>query len=94
MPVGFAALATGIPNPKKFPHGLAPIAEQAHRLGLKFGLWVDWTQAGLDTEPGALNARDPKVRDWLVADLPPGWKTEEFKGQTIDIGDPDAKAWA
>ena len=42
-----------------------------HRQGLRFGIWVDWTQAGLDTEPGALNARDPKVRDWLVTDVPP-----------------------
>ena len=23
--------------------------------GLKFGIWVDWTQAALNTEPGALN---------------------------------------
>lgn len=90
----FRGVGDWYPNPTKFPHGLAPIADEAHRLALKFGLWVDWTQAGLDTEPGALNARDPKVRDWLVADLPPGWKTEEFKGQTIDLGDPDAHAWA
>ena len=52
---------------------------------------MDWTQAGLDTEPGALNVRDPKVRDWLVADVPPDWKPEEFKGQTIDIGVPAAR---
>ena len=82
------------PNPQKFPHGLAPIAESAHQHGLKFGIWVDWTQAGLSTEPGALNARDPKVHDWLVTDIPDDWKPEEFKGQTIDIGVPEAKAWA
>jgi alpha-galactosidase len=78
------------PNPKKFPHGLAPIADEAHRQGLRFGIWVDWTQAALDTEPGSLNVRDPKVRDWLVADVSPTWKPEEFKGQTIDIGVPAA----
>ncbi len=33
---------------------------------------------------------DPKVRDWLVADVPPDWKPEEFKGQTIDLGVPAA----
>jgi len=44
-------------------------------------------------EPGALNARDPKVRDWMVTDLPADWQPEPFKGQTIDIGDPDAKQW-
>ncbi|MGC2184250.1 MAG: alpha-galactosidase [Terriglobales bacterium] len=82
------------PNPQKFPHGLAAIADDAHRHGLKFGLWVDWTQAGLSTEPGALNARDPKVRDWMVTDLPADWKPEPFKGQTIDLGVPEAKLWA
>ena len=82
------------PNPKKFPHGLAPIAEDAHKHGLKFGIWVDWTQAGLSTESGALNARDPKVRDWMVTDIPDDWKPEPFKGQTIDLGVPAAKEWA
>lgn len=61
---------------------------------MKFGIWVDWTQAGLSTEPGALNARDPKVRDWMVTDIPADWKPEPFKGQTIDIGVPEAKQWA
>lgn len=82
------------PNRQKFPHGLAPIADEAHSHGLKFGLWVDWTQAALSTEPGALNARDPKVRDWMVTDLPQGWQPEAFKGQTIDLGLPEAKQWA
>ena len=90
----FRGVGDWYPNPEKFPHGLAPIAEDAHQHGLKFGLWVDWTQAGFDTEPGALNARDPKVQNWLDADLPPGWKPEAFKGQTIDIGYPPAKEWA
>jgi hypothetical protein len=82
------------PNPQKFPRGLAFIADDAHQHGLKFGLWVDWTQAGLSTEPGALNARDPKVQDWMVTDLPADWKPAPFKGQTIDLGVPEAKQWA
>ncbi|HTS37467.1 MAG TPA: alpha-galactosidase [Candidatus Solibacter sp.] len=82
------------PNPKKFPEGLAAIADEAHNHGLKFGLWVDWTQAGLSTESGALNAHDPKVRDWMVTDIPADWKPEPFKGQTIDLGVPEAKQWA
>lgn len=82
------------PDTKKFPHGLQPIADEAHAQGLKFGLWVDWAQAALEREPGALNVRDPKVRGWLTADLPASWKPEEFKGQTVDIGVPKAKAWA
>ena len=90
----FRGVGDWYPDAKKFPHGLSPIAEEAHKKGLKFGLWVDWAQAGLDTQPGALNARDPDVHDWLLNDLPPDWKPEEFKGQTIDIGYPPAKQWA
>jgi hypothetical protein len=90
----FRGVGDWYPNPEKFPHGLAAIADAAHKQGLRFGIWTDWTQAGLDTEPGALNVRDPKVRDWMVTDLPPDWKPEEFKGQTIDIGVPAAHVYA
>jgi hypothetical protein len=82
-------------EPAKFPHGIAALADFAHTHGLKFGLWIDWTQAGTSTQPGALNVYDPAVRDWLIADPPAGWKhTEPFKGITIDLGFPAAKAWA
>jgi alpha-galactosidase len=90
----FRGVGDWYPSPEKFPHGLAFVADNAHQHGLKFGLWVDWTQAGLSTEPGALNARDPKVRDWMVSDIPKDWKPEPFKGQTIDLGVPEAKQWA
>jgi alpha-galactosidase len=75
----FRGVGDWYPNPQKFPHGLAALADNAHRHGLLFGLWVDWTQAGLSSEPGALNARDPKVRGWMVIDLPADWKPEPFK---------------
>ena len=82
-------------HPAKFPHGIASIADFAHRYGLKFGLWIDWTQAGASTGPGSLNVQDPATRDWLIADPPSGWKHDEpFKGITIDLGVPAAKAWA
>jgi hypothetical protein len=90
----FRGVGDWYPDPVKFPHGLATIADATHRQGLRFGLWTDWTQAALDTQEEALNVRDPKVRDWLVADLKPDWKPEEFKGQTIDIGLPAARDWA
>ena len=82
-------------DPAKFPHGLATLSSFAHRLGLKFGLWVDWTQAGVSTGAGALRVDDPARRDWLIADPPTGWKhTEEFKGITIDLGLPAASRWS
>jgi Melibiase len=80
---------------QKFPLGIASVADDAHRHGLKFGLWIDWTQAGTARSPGARNVDDPIVRDWLIADPLPGWKhSEPFKGITIDLGVPAAKAWA
>ncbi|MGH9530207.1 MAG: glycoside hydrolase family 36 protein [Terriglobales bacterium] len=90
----FRSVGDWYPDSQKFPQGLAVIADDAHKHGLKFGLWVDWSQAGLSTEPGALNARDPKVHDWMVTDLPADWQPEPFKGQTIDLGVPEAKEWA
>lgn len=80
-------------DPKKFPQGVAALADYAHQNGLKFGLWVDWTQAGTDEAPGALNVHDPKIRDWLTRDVAADWKPEPFKGVTIDIGYPPARAW-
>jgi len=83
------------PNPAKFPHGIANVADFAHRYGLKFGLWLDWTQAGTSGEPGALNVHDPTIKSWLIADPPAGWRhSEPFKGITIDLGVPAAKHWA
>jgi Melibiase/Glycosyl hydrolase family 36 C-terminal domain len=91
----FRAVGDWQADPKKFPHGIAEVADYAHRHGLKFGLWIDWTQAGTSREPGALNVDDPTERDWLIADPPVHWKhSEPFKGITIDLGVPAAKAWA
>jgi alpha-galactosidase len=90
----FRGVGDWYPSPSKFPHGLAPIADEAHRRGLKFGIWVDWAQAGIDTESGALNVHDPKVRGWLVADIPPDWKPDAFVGRTMDLGLPAVKDYA
>ena len=94
MQAGFAASATGIPAQAKFPHGFAPIVSEAHRRGLRFGIWVDWAQAGIDDNAGALNVHDPKVRDWLVADVPQDWHPADFVGRTIDLGFPPARDYA
>ncbi len=89
----FKGVGDWYPDVKKFPHGLAYVADAAHAQGLRFGLWVDWTQAGLNGDAGALNARDAKVRDWLVSDVPADWKPEEYKGRTADLGVPAAREY-
>jgi len=91
----FRAVGDWHADPLKFPHGIAGIADLAHRQGLKFGLWVDWAQAGTSEQPGALSVNATATRDWLIADPPAGWQqTEPFKGITIDLGVPAASAWA
>jgi alpha-galactosidase len=83
------------PDPAKFPQGLAPIADYAHAHGLRFGLWMDWAQAGFDDRPGAVNIRDPHFHDWLTTDAPLHWKPiDPFKGVTMDIGEPAVHDWA
>jgi len=83
------------PDPDRFPHGLASLADFSHRHGLRFGLWVSWAQAGTSTQPGALSLNDPNMRDWLIADPPVAWKhSEPFKGITVDLGVPAASEWA
>lgn len=90
----FRAVGDWQADPAKFPHGLPALADFAHQSGLRFGLWIDWAQAGPSTAPGALNVHDPRIRDWLIADPPPLWQASEpFKGITIDIGLPAARAW-
>ena len=87
----FRGVGDWYPDPNKFPHGLAAIADEAHRNGLRFGIWVDWTQAGDSPDHDALNAHDPVVHDWLATDPPPTWKPAGYKGETIDIGVPAAR---
>lgn len=89
----FRGVADWTANPAKFPHGIGALADYAHKLGLKFGLWVDWTQAGTATEPGALNVHEAATRDWLTRDVAADWKPEPFKGLTIDLGFPPAREW-
>jgi len=61
-------------HPQKFPNGLAPRRRLcATRRGLKFGLWVGWTQGGIDKDPtGArpiLNLFDPQQEELVPARL-------------------------
>ena len=88
----FRGVGDWYPDAKKFPHGLAAISDYAHAHGLKFGMWVNWAEAGIDTQPGALNVH--QVKDWLVADVPTVWKPDEFVGRTIDLGLPAAHDYA
>jgi hypothetical protein len=90
----FRGVGDWYPDPKKFPHGLAPIADDAHAHGLKFGIWVDWAQAGVSDAPGAASVRKESMRDDLIADTPSDWKPDDFVGRTMDLGVPAVKQYA
>jgi alpha-galactosidase len=90
----FRGVGDWVPDPRKFPNGLAAISDYAHAHGLKFGLWINWAEAGIDTNPGALNVFNPATRDWLVADVPANWKPDPFVGRTVDLGVPAVHNYA
>jgi hypothetical protein len=90
----FRGVGDWVADSEKFPRGIAALADDAHRNGLKFGLWADWAQAGTSKNPNALRIEDPATRDWMVADLPSGWEPEPFKGMTVDLGVPAVADWA
>ena len=45
-----AGLGEWIPNPNKFPHGLGPLIEHVHKLGMDFGLWVEPEMVNADSD--------------------------------------------
>jgi alpha-galactosidase len=84
-------------NPAKFPEGIAAMSAEAHKLGMRFGLWTGWTQGGTDNEDEApawiLNVRSPTRRDWFGHDVDAAWKPADFVGTDVCLGDPAAVAW-
>ncbi|HUU32944.1 MAG TPA: alpha-galactosidase, partial [Vicinamibacterales bacterium] len=65
------------------PNGLEPVAEHAHKLGMRFGLWVEIEAAG---ENSTLHKEHP---DWLLSrDGQP-----IAGGRALDLTKPEAAAW-
>ena len=91
----FAGVGDWRPNPRKFPNGLGPVADYAHGKGLKFGLWVGWTQGGIgvDAAHRILSVRDPEMAAWFPTAFPADWKPADFTGATVCLADPRAVQW-
>jgi alpha-galactosidase len=56
-----AGLGDWVPCPRRYPHGLAPLAARCNALGMQFGLWVE--PEGVSRE-SALFREHP---DWVLA---------------------------
>jgi alpha-galactosidase len=84
-------------DPKKFPNGLGPVADYAHQRGLKFGLWVGWTQGGNEVDPSGkhaiLSVRDPEMAPWFCQNYSKDWRQGEFTGATVCLAEPKAVSW-
>jgi alpha-galactosidase len=87
-----SGLGTWLVDKKKFPHGLRELADRAHGLGMKFGLWVEPERVDLRRvgEPGM--ARET----WLMQEnglYEPGVPNEEARIGMLDFGNPEAREW-
>lgn len=76
----------------KFPDGLRPLADLAHGLGMKFGVWVEPERVDLRYlgQPGM--ARE----EWLQLEnglYEPGVPNGEARTGMLDLGNADARAW-
>ena len=45
-----AGLGDWVPDPEKFPNGLAPVVDYVNSLGMKFGLWVEPEMVNPDSD--------------------------------------------
>jgi alpha-galactosidase len=91
----FRGVGEWFPDEKKFPHGLAAVADYAHAKGLKFGLWVGWTQGGhsKSSDDSILSVFNPRMSDWFTHDYKADWRTAEFTGADVCLGDVKAREW-
>jgi alpha-galactosidase len=71
-----------VPKPENFPHGLRPLADEAHKLGLKFLVWFE-TERVAPTSPVATEHPEFVL----------GWKTGKSRDGLFNLGDPIARGW-
>src|SRR5450631_1400870 len=70
-----AGLGDWYVNPQKFPHGLKPLIEKVHSLGMDFGLWVEPEMVNPDSD---LYRKHP---DWVLNF--PGRPRSESRNQLV-----------
>lgn len=73
-------------NPQKFPHGLKPLIDKVHSLGMSFGLWVEPEMVNPDSQ---LYRQHP---DWVL-NFPGRPRTQERNQLVLNLARPDVRAW-
>ncbi len=79
-----AGLGDWYVNPVKFPHGLKPLIDKVHSLGMDFGLWV---------EPEMVNPNSDLYRnhpDWVL-NFPGRPRTEQRNQLVLNLARPEVR---
>jgi alpha-galactosidase len=82
-----AGLGDWTPSPARFPDGLGPLVKEVHRLGMKFGLWVEPEMVNPDSD---LYRAHP---DWVLH-FPNRQRTELRNQLVLNLARPDVADWA
>jgi alpha-galactosidase len=81
-----AGLGDWYVNPVKFPHGLKPLIDKVHSLGMDFGLWVEPEMVNADSD---LYRKHP---DWVLNFT--GRPRSEGRNQLVlNLARPDVRAY-
>lgn len=81
-----AGLGDWYVNPQKFPHGLKPLIDKVHSLGMDFGLWVEPEMVNPDSD---LYRKHP---DWVL-NFPGRPRTEARHQLVLNLARPDVRAY-
>ena len=79
-----AGLGDWYVNPKKFPHGLKPLIDKVHSLGMDFGLWVEPEMVNPDSD---LYRAHP---DWVL-NFTGRPRTESRNQLVLNLARPDVR---
>jgi alpha-galactosidase len=81
-----AGLGDWVPNPARFPDGLRPLSAEVHRLGMRFGLWVEPEMVNPDSD---LYRAHP---DWVLQ-MANRDRTQMRHQLVLNLARPDTAAW-
>ena len=79
-----AGLGDWYVNQQKFPHGLKPLIDKVHSLGMDFGLWVEPEMVNPDSD---LYRQHP---DWVL-NFPGRPRTEQRNQLVLNLARPDVR---
>jgi alpha-galactosidase len=81
-----AGLGDWYVNPEKFPHGLKPLIDKVHALGMDFGLWVEPEMVNPDSD---LYRKHP---EWVL-NFPGRPRSQERNQMVLNLARPDVRAY-